>query len=248
MVSQRRFIDRVVAVTGAGSGIGAAVADLIDSEGGEVVALDLRPPSSARFSLSAGVDVSDPTAVRQVFETVDERFGRLDGLVNAAGIIELKNFFELDRDHWQRTFAVNLFGMYETTRCAAPLLRRGHDASIVNFASAGGKLPNAYSTAYAASKAAVISLTRSSALALAPDVRVNSVAPGIIGTPMWESMDSAFEDLGVDVRYEKRSTDAPLGRGGTPLEVAESVLFLLSPAASFITGEDLNITGGLVMH
>ena len=120
---------------------------------------------------------------------------------------------------------------------------------MVNLASIAGKLPTAWSAPYNASKAAVISLTRSAALALAPDILVNSVCPGPVGTRMYEEFDARLDELDAppETRFAVRSQIGPLGRAGTTSEVSAAILFLLSDAASFITGEDLNVSGGMVM-
>jgi D-sorbitol dehydrogenase (acceptor) len=129
----------------------------------------------------------------------------------------------------------------------APHILAAGSGSIVNFSSSGGKLANPFTAPYAASKAAIVSLTRSAALALSPTVRVNSVVPGIIDTPMWKQLDHEFAEKGIPVSFEARATTAPLGRAGKPDDVAAAVLFLLSDEARYVTGEDLNVSGGQVM-
>jgi NAD(P)-dependent dehydrogenase (short-subunit alcohol dehydrogenase family) len=245
---------RVIAVTGAGSGIGAEIARELVAAGSRVVALDLT--LSALEALEAefpgdlkgyACDVVDEAQVAAAFESAAALFGKLDGLVNAAGIVVSGPFLNFVYAEWERAFRVNVWGSYVTIKHAVPHFRTAGGGSIVNFSSSGGKLANPYTAPYAASKAAIVSLTRSAAGELAPDIRVNSVVPGIIDTPMWEILDRNFRDLDVPISMKVRAAAAPIGRPGRPDDVAAAVLFLLSNDARFITGEDLNVSGGQVM-
>jgi NAD(P)-dependent dehydrogenase (short-subunit alcohol dehydrogenase family) len=245
---------RVVAVTGAGSGIGAEIARELLAAGAKVAALDvtadgldvLEKASSGRVK-GYSCDVTDEQQVGAAFADAAQRFGALDGLVNAAGIVVSGPFLDFSYEQWERVFRVNVWGSYVTIKAAVPYMRRKGGGSIVNFSSSGGKLANPFTAPYAASKAAIISLTRSAAGELAPDIRVNSVVPGIIDTPMWEVLDQNFRELDVPISMKVRAAAAPIGRPGRPDDVAAAVLFLLSNDARFITGEDLNVSGGQVM-
>jgi NAD(P)-dependent dehydrogenase (short-subunit alcohol dehydrogenase family) len=248
------FSERVIGVTGAGSGIGAEVVRQLTTAGAIVAALDLdRAGLDRTVAASDGraralvCDVTDEDQVADAFASAAGDFGKLDGLVNAAGIVISAPFLEFTYEQWERTFRVNTWGTYLTIKHAVPHLRRAGGGSIVNFSSSGGKLSNPYTAPYAASKAAIVSLTRSAAGELAPEIRVNSVVPGIIDTPMWEQLGRDFTAMNVPITMEGRAAAAPLGRPGRPDDVAAAVLFLLSDDARFITGEDLNVSGGQVM-
>lgn len=251
------FSGRVIAVAGAGSGIGAEVARRLVAAGARVALMDRNADALRAVAASVaddadilllGCDVSDASAVASAMNEVSSGFGRLDGLVNAAGIVVTASFLEFTESDWERCLQINVVGTYLLIQHAVPLMRASGGGRIVNFASMAGKIPNQFTAPYAASKAAVISLTRSAAVALGPDITVNSVCPGIIDTPMWEQLGSELADIGAPIQFASRAAQAPLGRPGTAADVADASIFLLSDAARFITGEDLNVSGGLVMH
>jgi D-sorbitol dehydrogenase (acceptor) len=245
---------RAVVVTGAGSGIGAEVARQLLAAGARVVAVDRDPEALEAFAatggdavLTAAVDVTDEEQVRHAFAAAADAFGALHGLVNAAGIVVSGPFLEFSYEQWEQTFRVNTWGTYVTIKHAVPHLRAAGGGSIVNFSSTGGKIPNPNTAPYAASKLAVISLTRSAAGELAPEIRVNAVVPGIVDTPMWAQLDREYAARGLPVTMRGRAAGTPLGRPAQPDDVAAAVLFLLSEQARFVTGEDLNVNGGQVM-
>ena len=245
-------------VTGAASGIGLATA-LRMARGGHRVwcldrdadrlaqALDVEP-GLATESLVA--DVADDAGVGRALATVASRCDRLDGLVNSAGVIPVAGFEAHSVADWELSYRINVIGSYLMIRSALPLLRRSPDASIVNLASMAGKLPGPYTAAYNASKAAVISLTRSAAAALAPAVRVNAVCPGVVATPAYEKIDARLNELGAPpaLQSDQRAAIAPIGRAASADEIASVIEFLLGQGAAFVTGEDINVTGGFVMH
>ena len=250
----------VVAITGAAAGIGAQVAIDLAAAGRFVWCLD-RDAAGLAVTLDRAravgrgemleLDVTDEAAVRSAFATIGERSGdRLAGLVNSAGVVVVGSFESFDAADWQRAWSVNVLGTYLTIKHAIPLLRAAKPGRVVNLASIAGKLPSQWTAPYNASKAAVISLTRSAALALAPDILVNSVCPGPVGTAMYQEIDARLDELGgpPESHFATRSTQGPMGRAGTASEVSAAILFLLSDAASFITGEDLNVSGGMVMY
>jgi NAD(P)-dependent dehydrogenase (short-subunit alcohol dehydrogenase family) len=245
-------------VTGAASGIGLATASVLAREGHRVFALDRDEArlETAFDELDAQRpeplvgDVADTASVAGALDIIAGRTQALDGLVNAAGIVTVVPFEDLTADDWERTYRINVVGTFLVLQAALPLLRNAGSASVVNLASMAGKIASTYTTAYNASKAAVISLSRSAALTLAPAIRVNSVCPGVVATPMYEQIDRRMEALGApeDLRFHRRAPQAPLGRAATADEVASVIVFLLGPGAAFITGEDVNVTGGFVMH
>ena len=248
------FTGRVIAITGAGGGIGTEIAREVVAAGGRVVALDLASPSlTALETETAGnatafpCDVTDEAQVIAAFDAAVLKFGKVDGLVNAAGVVVTAAFLEFTYEQWERIFRVNMWGSYVTIKHAVPHIRRAGGGSVVNFSSSGGKVSNPFTAPYAASKAAIISLTRSAALELAPEIRINSVVPGIIDTAMWKQLDRDFEAMDTPISMKSRAAVTPMGRPGTPDDVAAAVLFLLSNEARYVTGEDMNVSGGQVM-
>jgi NAD(P)-dependent dehydrogenase (short-subunit alcohol dehydrogenase family) len=248
-------------VTGAASGIGLATAGALARDGHRVFALDRDAARlGTAFEGLAGLDgpppepivadVADPAAVAAALEGIARRTDALDGLVNSAGIVCVVPFEDLTADDLVTTYRVNVVGTFLVLQAALPLLRASASPSVVNLASQAGKIASKYLAAYCASKAAVISMTRSAALTLAPTIRVNSVCPGIVDTPMYEEIDRRVVELGApeELRFHRRGPQAPLGRAATADEVASVILFLLGPGSQFMTGEDVNVTGGFIMY
>jgi NAD(P)-dependent dehydrogenase (short-subunit alcohol dehydrogenase family) len=195
-------------------------------------------------------DVSDPDDVQAVVDRAIERYGKLDHLVNNAGIVTIAALAETNEDDWDRTIAVNLKGVFLGMRAVLPHMLEQGRGSVVNIASQAGKRGNTYIAPYCASKAGVISLTQTAALEAAPAVRVNCVCPGFINTELQEEeYDQVAAITGEDRETIKAGwMDAmPLGRFQEVNDVAEAVLFLCSDAASQTTGEALNVSGGMVM-
>jgi NAD(P)-dependent dehydrogenase (short-subunit alcohol dehydrogenase family) len=249
-----------VAITGAATGIGAQVALDLAAAGRHVWLLDRDPAgleaAHERIVAAGGagqvirLDITDAAAVASAFATIGERSGgRLSGLVNSAGVIVVGRFETFEVADWERAFSVNVLGTWLTIKHALPLLRSAKPGRVVNLASIAAKLPTEWTAPYNASKAAVVSLTRSAALSFAPDVLVNCVCPGPVGTSMYGILDARLEELQApaEVRFASRSTSNPMGRPGTTEEVSAAICFLLSDAAGYITGEDLNVSGGMVM-
>jgi NAD(P)-dependent dehydrogenase (short-subunit alcohol dehydrogenase family) len=245
-------------VTGAASGIGLAVVHRLIATGHRVWALDHNADRLERVLATAELpdverlvcDVGDESSVAAALGQVAAKADHLDGLVNCAGIIPVAPFERHSVSDWERSYRVNVIGSYLVLRAALPLLRAGQGASVVNLASMAAKIPGPYTVAYNASKAAVVSLTRSAAVALAPGIRVNAVCPGVVGTPMYEAIDARLNELGAPemLRFEARGASAPVGRPASAEEIATVIEFLLGPGAAFVTGEDVNVTGGFVMH
>lgn len=251
------FENKTYLVSGAASGLGLDICVKLIMNGAKVFALDFDGVGLSKLSEQLNhsktlstieCDITIESNVQSAIADVALKTDSLDGLVNSAGIVKAKKFLEFNQLDFERTFAVNVYGTFYVMKYSAPLLLKGRNPRIVNFASMAGKIPGAYTAPYAASKAAVISLTRSAAVALAPMINVNSICPGIIETPMWSELGSDLAKIGFPNHAENRSAQSPLGRAGKSTEVSEAALFLLSDAAQYITGEDLNVSGGLVMH
>lgn len=255
LVSSTRFAGRRILVTGAARGIGRAIADRFAAEGGtaivadrdreaaEAAVADIRSTGGAAESLE--IDISDAA---RMLELADQ-LGQVDVVVANAGIQTFAPVLDLTPEEWERVMTVNAGGSLTTLQLAARVLPDG--GSVVTMASIQGLLANPLSAHYAASKAAVLSLTKTFARELAPrGIRVNAVAPGRIDTPL---SDYANIQLGRITGSDpaemtrKRVATIPLGRTGRPEEIAAVVAFLASEDASYITGECINVCGGDVM-
>lgn len=234
-----RFEGRVVLVTGAASGIGAATAQLFRVEGATVVPVDLREGDGV-----IACDVSDRTRVREVVDDAVDRHGGLDVVVNVAGIVRLRHFLDVPAEEWERHLAVNVTGPFHVLQAAMPSLveQRGN---VVNVASIAGLRGQAYSAAYGASKAALVNLTKGLAVEYAGrGVRVNCVCPGTVLTPL---VLGVAEQLPPDLDPVLMARINGVMPGVIdPTEVAEAIAYLASDAARSVTGEALTVDLGVV--
>ena len=240
-----------VLVTGASGGIGLATARLFAAKGHPTVLHYSRSPEPALaaareinaaggVALAVRADVSQPGEVSAMFDAVRDQLSGVDILINNAAIARQSLFTDVSYDEWRNTFSVNVDGMFLCCREALPHMLRMHAGSIVNLSSMWGQVGASCEVLYSATKAAVIGLTKALAQEVGPSgIRVNCVAPGVIDTAMNSHLS------GDDLKTLAEST--PLMRLGTPEEVAQTVYFLASDSASFITGQVLCPNGGFVM-
>lgn len=236
-----RLKDKIVLITGAAGAIGFAVANAVAREGGRPVTTDL----SQRDGIDHALDVTSEDSWRDVIGEVERAHGKLDGLVNAAGIAFLGSVEDTDFASWRRVLAVNLDGTFLGCKYAMPLLKRG-GGSIVNLSSISGIVGGHNLAAYNASKGGVRLLSKSVALhgaRLRPQVRCNSVHPAFLAGPMVE--DILAQTKHPDIARGQLARDIPIGRLGEPAEVAEMCVYLLSDESAFVTGAEFVIDGGL---
>ncbi len=245
---------RRLIVSGGASGIGLAVARMAVARGARVALLDRDTAALAEAvrllgeaALALECDVSDASAVRTAVDRAAQWLGGVDALVNSAGIDALKSLEATSDEEWARVLAVNLTGPMLVCRAALPHLRAAGGGSIVNIASGAGLRPLPNRTAYCATKAAVIMFGKSLAIETAADgIRVNAVCPGAIDTPLFRtSYENADDPERALAEIRERYA---LGRIAAPEEVAEAVLYLSGPGASYITGTALAVDGGRTFH
>ena len=238
---------KVALVTGAARGIGLAAAKRFLAEGWHVVLLDIEKDLLAQtfkalaapdMTLAIHCDVSDADAVAAAFRQAVQHFGRLDALVNNAGIAIFKPLLETTQADWDRVLAVNLTGPFLCTQAAAPLMRENGGGAIVNITSISALRASTLRTAYGTSKAGLAHLTKQFAVELATlGIRVNAVAPGPVDTAMAKAVHTPA------IRADYHDT-IPLNRYGLEEELAEAIFFLCSDRASYITGQMLSVDGG----
>ena len=244
-------MEKIALVTGGGRGIGRAIAVQLAREGHAVavnysnsreealsLVEDLRAQGHRAMAVQA--DVSQGSQVRAMVAQVEQELGPVSTLVNNAGIARQEMFQDTSEDLWHRLFAVNVDGPYHTIQAVLPHMLHEKSGAIVNISSIWGLRGASCEVGYAATKAAVIGLTRSLAAELAPSgIRVNAVAPGVIRTDMTQA-------LGEDT-LAQLADDTPMGRIGTPEDIARAVAFFAGEGSSFITGQILTADGGFIL-
>lgn len=237
---QIELTDRVVVISGGGRGIGRTLVERFAAEGCRVVALDLDFPES----LPAGVltltaDVTDPASVRAVVDTVLDRFGTIDVLINNAGINVVGSIEELTLAQWRRCFDVNVAGVFLLSQAVIPAMKRAKRGRIINAASFAAIIPSVGAAAYGASKAAVVQLSRVMASELGPwGITVNAYAPGMVPSAM-----NGFAEL-PDATQQRLLDTLSLRRWETADDIADLLCFLASDSAGYLTGTLVDVSGG----
>jgi NAD(P)-dependent dehydrogenase (short-subunit alcohol dehydrogenase family) len=235
-----RLADKIALVTGGARGMGRVTAELFAQEGAHVVAADVREPDPAYESdaiEAVELDVSSEEQWRSVVAGVVDRHGRIDVLVNNAGVIQYEGLEELTLETWHRTIAVDQTGVFLGMREVVPVMKRNGGGSIVNISSIWGSAAVSGAHAYHAAKSAVRNMTKNVALTYVADgIRANSVHPGYIVTPLTEAQAHEVNQLMIDT--------TPMRRPGQPIEVAHGTLFLACDESSYVTGIELVIDGG----
>jgi NAD(P)-dependent dehydrogenase (short-subunit alcohol dehydrogenase family) len=236
-----RLKDKIVLVTGAAGSIGSAIARAVEEQGGVAITSDL----SGQARIDHALDVTAEGDWLRVIAAIEQKSGRLDGLVNAAGIVAVGSVEDTGFETWRRVMAVNLDGTFLGCKYAMRLMRR-NGGSIVNMSSVSGLVGGHNLAAYNASKGGVRLLSKSVALhgaRLKPPVRCNSVHPAFIEGPLVDGLIAQVRDPAS--ARDRMAAMVPLGRFGTPAEVADLCVYLLSDESAFVTGAELTLDGGL---
>ncbi|MBD3327540.1 glucose 1-dehydrogenase [candidate division KSB3 bacterium] len=271
---EQRFAQKVAVVTGAGQGIGRGIALRLAQEGADVVVADIQEEKAqqtaqdiqalGRQALAYQINLANVAEIQPMVDTVVKECGRIDILVNSAGIVQSKPLLEITEAEWDRMVAINLKGLFFCIQAvgAQMIAQVPEDVKaagqtdrcygkIVNLSSISGRRGRAYQTHYSATKAAIISVTQSAALAFTPyNINVNAIAPSVVLTPMWEqNIQDKSRMTGIDARKESEEfiNRIPLQRPGSPEDMAAAAAFLCSAEADYITGQTLNVDGGFEM-
>ena len=241
-------------ITGGARGIGRAISEAYANAGAQVAVADLlgeeaKETAQAIDGFGLSMDVTDLSSIQKGVADVEARFGGIDILVNNAGIFNMAPIEEVSVEDYRRQYDVNVGGTIFTCQAVVPGMKaRGQGGAIINFSSQAGRRGEPNITVYCSTKAAVISVTQSLALELAPhNIRVNAIAPGVVDTPMWDAVDALFAKYENRALGEKKrlvGESVPLGHMGAPAEIADPCVFLASDDARYVTAQTLNVDGG----
>jgi NAD(P)-dependent dehydrogenase (short-subunit alcohol dehydrogenase family) len=238
-----KLAGRRILITGAASGMGREIAELFASEGASLALLDRNEAGVMQVATGLamhgyGCDVADRAQVNRIVVAAGDMLGGLDGVINAAGNLDITPFVDLDPDSWDRMIAVNLTGPFNVVKAALPFLRHAEQATIVTIASVSALMPMPGTAGYSASKAGAAMFTKSIAMDLGPNIRANSICPGVIKTEMtrylWENPEHA----------QRASDRVALKRLGEPSDVARAALFFSTEDSGFTTGTEFPVDGG----
>lgn len=257
----KRFENQVVAVTGGAQGIGKACAIRFAQEGAHIAVLDVDNTLAKEVAAECSklgpdskswlLDVTNPEMVREVFKAIVDEWGRLDVLVASAGVYSGSPLDEVPLEQWQRTININLTGTFLTNQAAAPIMIKQGSGSIINISSMAGKTSWPASAEYSASKSGVIGLTRSVAMEMAPHgPTANALCPGNTLTDMVRGVAARvgkLDGLTGEEWLAKRASETPMNRLAEPWEMAGVVAFLASEDSRYLTGQALEVDGGLIM-
>jgi D-sorbitol dehydrogenase (acceptor) len=253
---------KVAIVTGGARGIGKAIVERyaregatcavadIDFSGAEETATAIQDAGGKAFPVKLDVTRSD--SIRAMVDAVVSNAGRIDVLVNNAGVVEVQPLLEIDESIWERVFSVNVKGLFFTLQAVARrMIDQGGGGKIINFASEAGQRADEMVIAYSATKAAVISITKTTSLALIRHrINVNAISPGVVDTPMWIEVDRLFGKWhGVAPGVTRRETEkqVPFGRFGKPEDLTGIAVFLATSDSDYMLGQTVNVDGGRVM-
>jgi meso-butanediol dehydrogenase/(S,S)-butanediol dehydrogenase/diacetyl reductase len=253
---------QIAIVTGAGRGIGRAIALELARQGAEIVIAEMDQAGAKRTaeevgalgrrSLATTTDVTSRADLRAMVDRAKAEFGRIDILINNAGIYRAASTLDVTEDHWDAIMNINAKAVFFATQAVLPVMIAQKAGAIVSLASMAGKIGSKTNLPYNASKAAVVSMTKSLALAHAGEgIRVNCVCPGFVETDMWAVVSrdqSKLLGMTPEEFTRQRKASVPLGRMETPEDVAHVVAFLAGPRSGYMTGQALSVDGGLVMH
>ena len=254
--------NKVALLTGANGGIGSAVCEQYLACGAKCWAVDLsKSPSSQLQKMQDKYsdnfhyeycDLRNLESINQIISKCIKSWGKIDILFNNAAIFDMGLFLETDEKQYDQLFEVNVKGMYFMLQSVAKVMALNKQGKIINMASQAGRRGEALVAHYCATKAAVISYTQSAALALADyGIQVNAISPGVVDTPMWNQVDALFakyENLSIGEKKRLVAKEIPLGRIGTPSDIAYMALFLASGLSDYITGQTYNVDGGSVLN
>ena len=249
----KRLDGKVALVTGGARGIGRAICEAYAHEGAKVAVADLLETDALQTAEAIGgmavvMNVTDIASIQAGVAAVEEAWGGIDILVNNAGIFDMASIDKITPEDYRRQYDVNVGGTIFACQAVIPSMKRRGGGAIINLASQAGRRGEPNVTIYCSTKAAVISITQSLALELAGDnIRVNSIAPGVIDTPMWDVVDAKFAEYEDKPKGQKKrevGEAVPLGRMGDPADVADPCVFLASADSRYITAQTLNVDGG----